>query len=56
MKKREKRVQKALEIALKHVEVVIEYKTGPDFVEVIGEIGGDVCTYRIYDDGSIYER
>ena len=28
----------------------------PDFVEVTGKMGGDVMTYRIYDDGSVYER
>lgn len=26
------------------------------FVEVTGRMGGDVITYRIYDDGSVYER
>ena len=27
-----------------------------DFVEVIGQKGGDVYTYRIYNNGSITER
>ena len=32
-----------------------EIKT-PDFVEIHGEIGGDVLCYRVYNDGSVYEK
>ena len=50
------RVEKAVNIALEHLEYIIDHRTTPDFVEVTGRVGGDVVTYRIYNDGSIYER
>ena len=56
MKNEELRVEKALTIALEHLEYIIDYRTASDFVEVTGRIGGDVITYRIYNNGSIYER
>lgn len=28
----------------------------PNFVEVVGRMGGDTVTYRVYDDGSVYVR
>ena len=56
MKNERLRVEKALTIALEHLEYIIEHRTAPDFVEVTGRVGGDVVTYRIYNDGSIYER
>ena len=56
MRRNETRVKKALDIALERLDYIMEYYIVPDFVEVIGKIGGDVITYRIYDDGSIYER
>ena len=56
MQKEKKRVDKAMDIALERVEYVIDYRTAPNFVEVIGKIGGDTITYRIYNDGSVYER
>ena len=54
--KKETRVKKAMELALERLDYIIDYHTAPDFVEVIGSMGGDVITYRIYDDGSIYEK
>ena len=50
------RVKRALDIALEHLDYIIDYSTAPDFVEVTGRMGGDVITYRIFDDGSVYER
>lgn len=42
---------------LRHLlDYVMDYHEAPDFVEVIGRIGGDVITYRVYDDGTMYER
>ena len=29
---------------------------GPNFIEVVGSIGGDTVTYRIYDNGTITQR
>ena len=50
------RVKRALDIALERLDYVMDHYTAPDFVEVTGKMGGDVITYRIYDDGSVYER
>ena len=50
------RVKRALDIAVERLDYVIDYNATSDFVEVTGKMGGDVITYRIYDDGSVYER
>lgn len=55
MKDEKARVSKAMDIALERLEYVIDYRTAPEFVEVTGRLG-DTITYRIYNDGSIYER
>ena len=44
-----KEVEERLEI------IYSEHKT-PDYVEIKGEIGGDMICYRVYNDGSIYEK
>ena len=36
-------------------DITIEIPT-PDFVEIVGRVGGDIVTYRVYDDGSVYEK
>ena len=56
MRENETRVKKSMELALEHLDYIIDHRTAPDFVEVTGRIGGDVITYRIYNDGSMYER
>ena len=56
MSKNEARVKKAMDIALEQLDYIIDYYAAPDFFEVTGKMGGDVMTYRIYDDGSVYER
>ena len=35
--------------------VIEEFKT-PDFLEIHGKIGGDYTTFRVYKDGSVYEK
>ena len=50
------RVEKAINIALERLDYIIDHRTAPDFVEVTGRMGGDTITYRIYNDGSVYER
>ena len=50
------RVKRALDIALERIYYILDYYTAPDFIDITGTIGGDVTTYCIYDDGSIYER
>lgn len=36
-------------------KIIDTYDCG-DFVEITGRIGGDVITYRVYNDGRICER
>ena len=56
MGKDKARVKKAINIALERLDYIIDHRTAPDFVEVTGRMGGDTITYRIYNDGSVYER
>ena len=32
---------------------LIERHLTPDYIEIVGCIGGDILTYRLYRDGSI---
>lgn len=50
------RVKKAENRALERLDYILETIPTPDFVEIVGRMGGDTVTYRVYDDGSIYER
>ena len=50
------RVDKAQDIVLERLDYVMSYYAAPDFVEVTGSIGGDVVTYRVYDNGTVTER
>ena len=57
MAKNEKeRIKKAENKALESLDYILETTPTPDFVEVVGRVGGDTVTYRVYDDGSMYER
>ena len=49
-------VNRAQERALENLDYVMECQEAPDFVEVTGSIGGDVVTYRVYDNGDMYAR
>ena len=51
-----KRINKAQDIALEDMDYILDVFPAPDFVEVVGRMGGDTVTYRVYDDGSVYER
>lgn len=50
------RIKKAEERALQRLDYIIECYPALDFVEIVGRVGGDTVTYRIYDDGRVYER
>ena len=50
------RVRKAQDKALESLDYILETIPAPDFVEVVGRAGGDTVTYRVYNDGSVYER
>lgn len=57
MSERQKdRVSKAQDRALESLDYILETIPTPDFVEIVGRMGGDTITYRVYDDGSVYER
>lgn len=50
------RIQKAQNRALESLDYILETIPATDFVEIVGRMGGDIVAYRVYDDGSIYER
>ena len=50
------RVKKAQNKALESLDYILKTIPTPDFVEIVGRAGGDTVTYRVYDDGSVYER
>lgn len=53
---RTERIRKAEDKVSELVDYILETTAAPDFVQCVGKIGGDVITYRVYNDGSIYER
>ena len=57
MKKNQKaRIEQAEDRALESLDYILETIPTPDFVEIVGHIGGDIITYRVYDNGDMYER
>ena len=50
------RVRNAQDKALERLDYILETVPASDFVEIIGRVGGDTVTYRVYNDGSIYEK
>lgn len=50
------RIKKAQEKILENLDYILETYPAPDFVEIVGRVGGNTVTYRVYDDGSVYER
>ena len=50
------RIQKAQDRALESLDYILETIPTFDFVEIVGRMGGDTVTYRVYDDGSMYEK
>lgn len=52
------RLNKAYKILMEQtpVDYVLDTYTAPDFIEFVGSAGGDAVTYRVYNDGTIYER
>lgn len=51
-----KRIRKAQDKALERLDYILETVPTPDFVEIVGRVGGDVVTYRVYNDGSVYGK
>lgn len=50
------RIEKAQDRALERLDYILETIPAGDFVEIVGRVGGDTVTYRVYDDGTMYER
>ena len=50
------RVEKAHNKVLEHLDYILETFPTLEFVEIVGRVGGDTVTYRVYNDGSIYEK
>lgn len=50
------RVRKVQDKALERLDHILETIPTTDFVEIVGRVGGDVVTYRVYNDGSVYEK
>lgn len=55
-KDRSERIRKAQDKALEHLDYILEMVPASDFVEIVGRVGGDVVTYRVYNDGSVFEK
>lgn len=58
MRKTSGRVKAACKKLLQEddIEEIIETHETPDYVQIHGKIGGDYVTFRVYDDGHIYEK
>lgn len=48
--------KKILDEASERFDYIIEHRDSPDFLEVVGCIGGDIITYRYYGNGVVTER
>ena len=46
----------ANEFSLNRFDYEIERYLTTDYIEIVGCIGGDILTYRLYRDGSIGEK
>lgn len=51
-----KRIEDAQDRVLERLEYIMETYPTADFVEIVGNVSGDIVTYRVYDDGSMYEK
>ena len=56
MVRSKERVNRAQDRALESLDYVMNYYETPDFVEVTGSMGGDMITYRVFDDGRMYVK
>lgn len=50
------RVRKAQDKVLEHLDYILETIPTSNFVEIVGRADGDTITYRVYNDGSAYEK
>ena len=38
------------------VDYILDCVTTPDYVQCVCSMGGDIITYRVYDDGTVVEK
>ncbi|MXP78310.1 hypothetical protein GN277_24040 [Lachnospiraceae bacterium WCA-9-b2] len=50
------RMNQVQDRALESLDYVMDCYETSEFVEVTGSMGGDVITYRVFDDGSMYVK
>ena len=50
------RIRKAQDKVRERLDYILETVSASDFVEIVGRIGGDVVTYRVYNDGLVCEK
>lgn len=48
--------EKSLQSVRERMDRVLDEYDEGSFIEVTGKVGGDTCTYRVYEDGSVTER
>ncbi len=50
------RIRKAQDKVRERLDNILETVSASDFVEIVGRVGGDVVTYRVYNDGFVCEK
>lgn len=50
------RTEKAKKRAKEFMDRILDVYTDRDYVEIVGTMGGDVLTFRFYNDGTVGER
>lgn len=50
------RIRKAQDNARERLDYILETVPALDFIEIVGRVGGDTVTYRVCNDGSVYEK
>ena len=50
------RIEKATEIAMERLDRILSTDSTRDAVIITGSIGGDIVTYKIYDNGMVTEK
>ena len=50
------RIEKATAIAMERMDRILSTDTTRDAVIITGSIGGDIVTYKIYDNGMVTEK
>lgn len=49
------KIQELLRKAQKHFDYLLDYEIRNNCIQVIGSRGGDICVYRLYENGMMTE-